>query len=135
MKNLTWLKIGGAALLVHIVLISLSILEVFVYSTLVNKGQTQAVYEKHAELTAPYIATIAGCILMYFFVTRFTKNKAINPWLPGLGLPAIYIIIDFVLLQSTSPGWTKQLPTILGSNFLKSMAAVLAAYRSKQQIK
>jgi hypothetical protein len=132
MKKINWLKVAGVAVLVHVILIALSILEVFIYSAVVNPGQAKAVYEAHAAATAPYIATIAGCVLMYFFVVRLNRNRSINPFIIGAGLPLIYITIDFMLLAATTPGWTKQLNIVALSNFIKLLAGIAAAYRIQQ---
>jgi hypothetical protein len=39
--KLPWLKILGWAILIHVILIVLSILEVVVYSTIINTGHEQ----------------------------------------------------------------------------------------------
>jgi hypothetical protein len=132
MKRINWLKILGVAILIHVILIALSFIEVFIYSTLINPGQTKEFYEGHATKTAPYVATIAGFILMYLFVVRLNRKKETNPFLIGFALPIIYIIIDFILLASTTPDWTKQLNIPLISNFIKLLAGIIAAYRIKQ---
>jgi hypothetical protein len=131
MKRISWLKIFGIAILIHVILIALSFLEVFIYSTLINPGQTKVFYEGHATKTAPYVATIAGFILMYLFVVRLSRKKETNPFLIGLALPIIYIVIDFILLAVTIPDWTKQLNIPLISNFIKFLAGIIAAYRVK----
>jgi len=132
MNRINWFKVTGAAVLLHIILIALSIAEVFIYSTMINTGHDQSFYEAHAVKSAPYVATVAGIILMYVFVTVLARKSQANPFTIGFALPLIYIAIDFIIMITTAPGWTKQLAIILVSNFLKLLAGIIAAYRVKQ---
>lgn len=132
MNKINWFKVTGVAVLIHIILKALSIAEVFIYATLVNTGHDKAFYEAHAVRSAPYVATVAGIILIYFFVTVLTRKNQANPFLVGFALPLIYIAIDFIILAATVPGWTNQLALVLFSNLLKLLAGLIAAYRVKQ---
>ncbi|MBK8706797.1 MAG: hypothetical protein IPN33_26610 [Saprospiraceae bacterium] len=74
MQKYIVLKLIGLAMLVMITLIVISILEVAVYSYLVNPGHEISVYEAHAEFSAPYVSGIFGFIL-FFLVARHWKKK------------------------------------------------------------
>lgn len=131
MNQVNWLKITGIAFLLHVILVILSILVVFIYSLAINPGHEHAFYEAFAVLSAPYVATIGGAILVFWLVIKLNKDKEINPFIIGLGLPLIYVLIDIILLMLMSAEWMDSLGGILGLNLLKMAGGVLGAYRVK----
>jgi hypothetical protein len=130
-NKVNWLKILGIAVLIHIILIVLSVLAVFIYSMVINPGQSKEFYEAFAPKIAPYVSAIGGFILVYFFVTLLNKNKEINPFIIGFGLPIIYIINDFLIIILIMPDWTNAMTTLIISNGMKLLAGIIASYRIK----
>lgn len=84
--------------MLHIILIALTVLEVFIYSGFFNAGQDKLVYEQHAAKVAPYIAIIVGFILTFGIAVRLIKKNPAEKRLIGLGLPIGYILIDILIL-------------------------------------
>ena len=74
MKQYIVFKLIGLAILTMITLVSISILEVVVYSYVVNPGQAVSVYETHAKFSAPFISGIFGLII-FFLIIRYWKKK------------------------------------------------------------
>ena len=70
MKKYVVLKLIGLAILAMITLVIISILEVTLYSYVVNPGQDVSVYEEHAKFSAPFISGIFGFII-FFLVSHF----------------------------------------------------------------
>jgi len=91
-----WLKLIGAAILLHIVLILISILEVAIYSYLIARGKDEAFYNTHATITGPWISAIFGSLFMFFLVKRFTKRFSQQQLAYAIWLPTIYIAIDLI---------------------------------------
>jgi hypothetical protein len=135
MKKINWLKVLGASVLIHIILILLSIIAVFIYSAIINPGQPKEIYEAFAPKIGPYVSAIGGFILVYAFVIRLNKNNDSNPLVIGLALPIIYIIIDMSIIISLVPDWSASLAAILISNGMKLSAGIIAAIRIKQSNK
>ena len=106
--KLPWLKLLGWAILIHIILIVLSILEVVAYSTIINPGHEQSFYEQHAQTTAPYISIIFGIILFFFISRLLVKKRYDNRQVIALALPITYIIIDIVIMQLSDTDWGQQ---------------------------
>ena len=123
------LKISGIALLLHIVLIAISILEVFIYS-LVYPDQPEAAYQHHATVSGPYVSAIAGSILIYLIVRRMNKRNGLHPYFTGLLFPVIYIAFDVIILLFFPVNWLEHLPVFLLANGVKIIAGILAAWRS-----
>jgi len=98
MKKNIVLKLIGLAILSMLILIIISIIEVTIYSYVVNPGQTISVYEEHAEFSAPYISGIFGFIV-FFLIARYWKKKAFEN-LPKLLIifPLIYVLLDLTIL-------------------------------------
>lgn len=85
-------------MLAMIILVIISILEVTLYSYIVNPGQDVSVYEAHAEFSAPFISGIFGFIL-FFLVARHWKKKAIHNLHQLIFLfPLIYVLLDLVII-------------------------------------
>jgi len=127
-KQVNWLKILGYAVLTHIILIALSFLTVFIYS-LIELGHPESFYESFAMKSAPYVSAVGGFIFMYWFVTRLAKEKKINPYIIGLGLPLLYEIIDLIMLAMMQTDWGEILDVVLISAGMKFLGAMIASYR------
>lgn len=98
MKKFIVLKLIGLALLTMITLVIISILEVVVYSLLVNPGQEMSVYDTHAEFSAPYISGIFGFII-FFLVARYWKKKRYQKLFKLVILfPLIYLLMDITII-------------------------------------
>lgn len=93
-----WLKLIGIAILLHIVLILISILEVAIYSYLITPGKDKEFYDTHATISGPWISAIFGSLFMFFLVKRFTKRFSQQQLTYAMGLFVIYITIDLILV-------------------------------------
>ncbi len=134
MKNnikIPWLKIVLWAVFIHIILMALSILEVVVYSLLINPGLKEADYEQHAMISAPYISIIFG-IIIFFFVTRLlTKKRYENSKIIALTLPLVYIILDLIIVILSGSDWTQHYLIFIISFATKIVAAYLGALSNR----
>jgi hypothetical protein len=93
---------------------------------LVEPGRDQAFYEKHAETSGPWVATIFGFIFIFLAVRRFILRNDGNMLFYALGMPGVYALIDLVILPFTGPDWISGLPLVLLSNAIKMSAGYLA---------
>jgi hypothetical protein len=98
MKNHIVLKLIGLAILTMITLVIISILEVTFYSYVINPGQDVSVYDAHAELTAPFISGIFGFVIFFLVARHWKKKKYHNVFRLIILFPAIYVILDIVVL-------------------------------------
>lgn len=126
----TWIKITIWALVIHIVLIAISILEVFIYS-LFKPNQEENFYTEHAQLTGPYISIIFGFIIFYFVAKylskKITRKKKI---IIALFLPIIYTILDFIMVQYSGVNWNQHLLIFSISALAKLTGSFLGAFHS-----
>lgn len=126
-QNKFWPKLIGTAFLLHVVLILLSIIEVMVYSYLIHPGEQKAFYETHASLSGPWVSAIFGSVLMFFLVKRFLKRFTRQQLTYVIGLPAIYLVIDLILIFG-SGNQLKDFAYQFLLAALPKMAAVALAY-------
>lgn len=124
-----FLKIIGWAVLLHVVLIALTILEVFIYSTFVNRGQDNLVYEAHAEQSGPYIGIIAGFVLTYLIAFLWSKKAPSEKRRICIGLPIAYIVIDIIILLVSGTDPSGSLLVFFISYATKLMAGYLVLKR------
>ena len=126
MKNYTALKLIGLAILVMITLVIISILEVTVYSYVVNPGQVPGVYEAHAKSSAPFVSGIFGFII-FFLVTRHWKKKGFHNVSRLIFLfPLTYVLLDLVvILLTASVEWSSFILIFILANGAKFLGSYL----------
>lgn len=124
----TWLKIFVWAILIHITLIVLSVLEVFIYS-LFKPNQEDSFYTEHAELTGPYISIFFGFFIFYFVARYLSKDFTRNKIVFALSLPIIYTIIDFLIVHYSGVDWNNHMIIFTISFFVKVLASFLGVFR------
>ncbi|MGH7133365.1 MAG: hypothetical protein ACREJO_15640 [Phycisphaerales bacterium] len=115
----------GAALLVMVLNVAMSILYMVVYSYLINPGHPKAYYEEHIKVAAPYCSIVAGIPLMFLA----------GLWVAGwggagdgqLGVKAAlvvwlaYAIIDLGVLLAA--GMTAKIAVLCAVSLLTKLAA------------
>ena len=127
-QNKFWLKLIGVALLLHIVLIFLSILEVAIYSWVIVPGKNEAFYKSHAENSGPWISGIFGSLFIFLIVRRFTKKNNSRNLTYAIAFPFIYIILDMLMLLAFQINWKEHLPMFLIANGAKIFSSLMAYY-------
>jgi hypothetical protein len=125
MKKFVILKLIGLTLLTMITLVIISVLEVTVYSYLVNPGQDQSVYEAHANVTAPYVSGICGFII-FFLVARFWKRRGYpNAFRLAMLFPLVYVLFDVFVLTVASVNWSDFMLVFVLANTAKWLGSYL----------
>jgi hypothetical protein len=89
----------GAAILVLVINVAVSILYVAVYSYLINPRHDEQYYQEYAQIAAPYSSIIAGMPLMFlicwlvgsWWEADFAIKAALLVWL-------VYAVIDVLVL-------------------------------------
>ena len=125
--KIPWLKIIGWAILIHVILILLTILEVAIYSMLINPDQAQIIYEQHAQLTGPYISIIFGIFIFFFVARKLTKKRFAKRKLIGILLPIVYIALDLLMLLAADINWSEHYLVFLVSFSTKIIASYIGA--------
>ncbi len=123
-----WLMLTGLVVLLHIILIILSILEVAVYSYLIEPGHDEAYYQEHAQVSAPWVSGIFGFVLTFLFVKLFIDRNRHRHLLFAIGLPLVYVALDVLILLPFGIDWNAHLPVLLMANGAKLAGALLAFY-------
>lgn len=126
MKRNRILKLIGLAILVMITLIVISVLEVTVYSYVVNPGHDDAVYEAHAQVSAPYISAIFGFIV-FFLITRYWKRKGFQDGSRlALLFPLTYVLLDIVVITlAAADQWADFILIFILANGAKFLGSYL----------
>ena len=122
-----WLKLIGTVLLLHAVLIVLSIIEVVIYSYLIDPGHRKEFYSEHAKQSGPWISTIFGTLLIFFLVKRFISRFSHQQLTYALALPVIYTISDYLFFIASGAGVNAFAFQFIISHLIKILAG-LAAY-------
>ena len=126
MKKYIVLKLIGLAILTMIALVIISILEVTLYSYVINPGKEVSVYEAHAEFSAPFISGIFGFIV-FFLITRYWKKKEYQDLFKLVILfPLTYVLLDIVvLLLAGTVQWSSFILIFILANGAKFLGSYL----------
>ena len=119
-----------------VILVLISFLEVAIYSYLINPGKDLILYEKHAEITAPYISGIFGFVLFFLLNAYWTKKNYTNAAKLSLILPLTYLCLDLTLLLSVGNiDWSEFILIFILANGAKFLGSILGhrAFRNKVQ--
>lgn len=136
LSSKTWLKIVLWAIAIHVILIVISIAEVFVYS-LINPGLENAAYADHATISGPYISMIFGFILFFLITKSLCKDRTTGKLAIALTFPVIYTILDFIIVHFSGVNWKEHLTVFIISFGVKTAGAFLGAFigfRRKQKV-
>ena len=134
-KNKFWLKLIGVAILLHIILIALSILEVAIYSYLIAPDKDEAFYKAHAQISGPWISGICGSLIIFLLVRNFIKKNNDRHLTYTIAFPLTYIAMDILMLLPFNINWTEHLPIFLMANGAKIAASFLSYFIYKKTIK
>ena len=133
MKKYRVLKLIGLAVLTMITLVVISILEVTLYSYVINPGKDTAVYEAHANFSAPYISGIFGFII-FFLIARYWKKKGYEDVFRLVILfPLTYVLLDILILtMAKTVPWSEILFIFLFANAAKFLGSYLGYTLTKR---
>jgi hypothetical protein len=106
--RLAW--IIGAAILVLVINVGVSILYIVIYSYLINPGHGEHYYQEYAQIAAPYSSIVAGMPLMFLMCWRvgswweagFAVKAALLVWL-------VYAVIDVLVMVAAA--MSSEVPT------------------------
>ncbi len=126
MKQFIVLKLIGLAILTMIALVIISILEVIVYSYVVNPGKDISVYEAHAQFSAPYISGIFGFIVFFLIARHWKKKGYPNLFRLIMLFPLIYVLLDLmVVLLAGTVQWSDFILIFILANGAKFLGSYL----------
>jgi hypothetical protein len=125
MKNYTILKLLGLTILTMAVLVILSVIEVAIYSYIINPGQEQGVYNVHANESAPYISAIFGFIVFFLVLRHWKKKGHANLGNLAILFPVVYLLFDLILILSFGVNWSDFIVVFAISNGAKCLGSYL----------
>lgn len=133
MKKNRFLKLAGLALLTMVTLVIISIIEVAIYSFVVNPGQNATAYDEHANLSAPWISGIFGFIIFFLVVRYWCRKKYDNLLQLAIYFAATYIVLDVVILFAFGVDWSEYYPIVLLANGAKLLGGLTGYYFYKHE--
>lgn len=125
MKKYIVLKLIGLAILTMITLVIISILEVAVYSYVINPGQDVSVYDTHAEMTAPYISGIFGFIIFFLTARHWKKKEYHNVFKLVILFPLTYVLLDIIIITAAGVKWSDFILIFAIANAAKFLGSYL----------
>ena len=126
MKQYIVLKLIGLAILTMITLVIISILEVTLYSYVINPGREVSVYEAHAKSSAPFVSGIFGFILFFLIAKHWKKKEFHNLFKLIILFPLIYVLLDIIIITiDGSVQWSSFILIFILANSAKFLGSYL----------
>jgi hypothetical protein len=126
MKQFVILKLVGLAVLTMVTLVIISILEVTIYSYVINPGQDVSAYEAHANSSAPFVSGIFGFVIFFLVARRWKRRGYHNAFNLALLFPAVYVLLDVVvLLLAGTTQWSDFILVFVLANGAKFIGSYL----------
>lgn len=115
-----------------ITLVIISILEVTLYSYVINPGHEMSVYEAHAKVSAPYISGIFGFIVFFLVARHWTKKQYPNVFRLVILFPLIYVLLDIsIITMEGTTQWSDFILIFILANSAKFLGSYLGYKVSK----
>lgn len=133
MKPKRWLEIVGTAILIEILLILISIAEVFIWGFTQSGPPTDATAQAHAEAVGPFLSAIFGALLMYAAAWNFCRRDTEHRYLYAIALPTIYLLLDVAILLFYPVDWLHHFPVLLAANAPKFAGSLFATFLAERK--
>ncbi len=132
MEKYVVLKLIGLAIPTMITLVIISILEVTLYSYVINPGHDVSFYEEHAMSSAPYISGIFGFVIFFLIAKYWKKKEYHNVFKLIIFFPLIYVLLDIaILLLAGTVEWSNFILIFVLANGAKFLGSYLGYKLSK----
>lgn len=127
-RNVSWWKILGLAILAEILMVLIAILYMVVYSYGIHPGETNRYYEEHVRIAGPYIAILAG-LPVFFALSRWIAHMP-----SALAFWGAYVALDTVIILCTdgAAGIRRILPLWLTAHGSQLLGAWLGSLGRKR---
>lgn len=111
-----------------VVLVVISIIEVTVYSYLINPGQDVSVYDAHAQVSAPWVSGIFGFVIFFFVVRHWSMRKSEGVLRLTILFTLAYVTLDVIILFVYGVNWADFYATFIFANGVKFLGGLTAHY-------
>lgn len=131
--RLAW--IIGAAILILVVNVALSVVYMVFYSYFINPGHDEKFYQDHIQIAAPYCSIVFG-IPLFYFVCRWIGGKwekafavkaAISVWI-------VYALIDLSIVAAVGGITLSAAGLVAVSMITKLISAYLGGLSASKKI-
>ncbi|KAA3643352.1 MAG: hypothetical protein DWQ07_22840 [Chloroflexi bacterium] len=130
-EALPWGWIINIGVITKILLPITAFIWVFIYSFLINPGQTEAFYQAYAQTASSYVSIITGIPIFFFFAWWMGRRTGRRVMASAVLIWLIYVALDLPLLLffDFSDVW---IPTII-AHATKLLGAYLGALLAIKQ--
>lgn len=98
---------------------------IFVYSQLVNPGETPAFYQRYAQVASPWVSLVAGTPIFYLVCRWIGSQAPARSWPTAMALFALFVLVDLALVFSAGVPSPRLLGFVAASHLLKLLACHL----------
>ena len=132
-KDIRWGAALGGLLVAEIALVASAFAWVFVYSYLVNPGETPAFYQRYAQVASPWVSLVAGTPIVYLICRWIGSQAPARAWPTAMALFALFVVVDLALVLSAGAPSPRILGFVGASHLLKFLACHLGGRSAARQ--
>ena len=125
MRDIRWGAALGGMLLAEIGQIVATFAWVALYSYLVHPGETQAFYERYAQVAGPWVSLLAGTPIFYLVCRWIGSRVPSRAWPTAMALFSLFVLVDFALILAAGTRSPRILGFVAASYLLKLLACHL----------
>jgi hypothetical protein len=96
-KDIRWGAALGGMVVGELAQIGAAFAWVALYSYLIHPGETQAFYERHAQVAGPWVSLVAGTPIFYFVCRWIGSRNPSQAWPTAMALFGLLVLVDFAL--------------------------------------
>lgn len=101
-KDIRWGAALGGMVVAEVGQIAAAFAWVALYSYLVHPGETQAFYERHAQVAGPWVSLLAGTPIFYFVCRWIGSRVPSRAWPTAMALFGLFVLVDLALTLSVT---------------------------------
>lgn len=128
-KDIRWGAAVGGMVVAEVGQIAAAFAWVALYSYLVHPGETPAFYQRHAEVSGPWVSLLAGTPIFYFVCRWIGSRVPSRGWATAMALFGLFIVVDFALMLSAWP-FSPRIVAFTAASYLLKLAACHLGGRS-----
>jgi hypothetical protein len=95
------------------------------YSYLVHPGETQAFYQRYAQVSGPWVSLLAGTPIFYLVCRWIGSRVPSQAWATAMALFGLFVVVDGALMLPALPLPPRLLAFTAASFLLKLVACHL----------
>ena len=133
MRDIRWGAALGGMLLAEIGQIAAAFAWVAFYSYVVHPGETADFYQRHAQVSGPWVSLVAGTPIFYLVCRWIGSRIPARAWPTAMALFGLFVVFDFALILAAGT-LSPRIVGFVSASYLLKLVACHVGGRSAARI-